>query len=191
MLEKHVSSKVGKSLRRLGYWSITQTDSTRSQCSRCKQWVMTYPPKGRPDILVLHPTSKSIVVEVKALKLRPEKKGSAKSFAFSEIDDSQRRWLDRWHAAGGKGYIALGVILEKPVNDELLGIWLVDWIDWLEMEDFMLEFQKSVPWDASTARFKAVRERDMDIPHMLAWFEMKHDQGDYWDLPKNATAIPE
>lgn len=188
MLEKHVSSKIGKSLRRMGYWDITQTDSTRTQCSRCRQWVMTYPPKGRPDILVLHPANRNIVVEVKALKLR---EGGPKSFPFSEIDDSQRRWLDRWHAAGGKGYIGLGVIQEKPGNDELLGIWLVDWIDWLEMEEDMGEYQKSIPWDASRARFKAVKENNMDIPHMLAWFEMNHDQGDYWNLQEHATAAPE
>jgi hypothetical protein len=191
MLESDISRKVRASLNRYGYWVITQTDASEGWCERCKAKVTIYPPSGRPDMIVIHPTGLSIVVEVKMFKLRPDKKGSPKSFPFDKIDDKQRSWLDNWHEAHGKGYIALGVVekLEERKKDKLLGIWLVDWIDWLDMEKDLREFQKSIPWNANRSRFEKVREHGYDIPRRLGWFSMTHLCGDTWELQKGSTAL--
>lgn len=187
MEEKTVRQMIGRSLRQMGYWPITQTDATRTQCPRCKAWVTAYPPKGRPDILVLHPRGASIVVECKVLKFKP---GKSKSFAFNQIDDAQRRWLDRWLDDGGKGYICLGVIQDNPNKDELLGAWLVDWADWRATEEKFEGIQASIPYTTAHTRTRYLIDNAMDMVTMFGPHALQRD-GEQFILPGWHSAIPQ
>lgn len=185
MVERDIRQKIFQNLRRLGYWPITQTDA--SVCPRCGALVK--PKIGRPDILVLHPTGLNIVVEVKTLSI----KGSKRSFSFAEISEQQRKWLNLWTYIGGHGFIGLGIIRkaeEDQVNDSLLGIYLVPWINWLAAEQDLLEIQKSIPYEAHTARSKRIREESLDITTLFSDYRLVHDEGESFDLPPGHLAEP-
>lgn len=184
MKEVDVRRAIGRSLRKLGYWDITQTDATKTQCERCKKWVMAYPPKGRPDILVMHPRGLNIVVEVKALM------PTDTSFAFSEITEEQRNWLNNWTEAKGRGFLGLGVITKHGSATWLEHIYLVPWADWLGVEETLTPIQASIPLDWQRSRFKAVKEGQLDILRLLQDWEMTREDAHIWRLPEGHQATP-
>ena len=177
MKEADVRLKVNHALRALGYWPIAQTDAVK--CGKCGN--LFYPKKGRPDLLCPHPTAVGIVVEVKTL--RPNET----SFSFSEIDESQRKWLDRWLDDGGRGYIALGIIRQHGKVQRLDHLYLVDWVVWLRMEGLIRTVQNSVPLSVDRCRSKALRERGLVITRLLSCEEMWRQDG-IWHLPSFHSA---
>lgn len=211
MNEADVRLKVGHSLRALGYWDITQTDlnapypiapvnkllgqligMTKRRPSIQKVVfalkavlgkAVARPPKGRPDILCLSTTSPSIVVEVKVV--RP----GETSFPFSRIDDSQRKWQDRWLDDGGRGYIALGVIRQHGKVQRLDHLYLVDWRAWRRTEGLITPTQASIPVCADKCRSKLLKEKNWVILHLLRPWEMVYEDK-LWRLPESHTAHP-
>jgi len=177
MNEADVRLKVNHALRALGYWPITQTDAVK--CSKCGN--LFYPEKGRPDLLCPHPTAIGIVVEVKTL--RP----GETSFSFSEIDESQRKWLDRWLDDGGRGYIALGVIRQHGKVQKLDHLYLVDWKAWIRTEGLISPTQASIPFDTDRCRSKLLREKNWTIFHLLSPWEMFYEGG-LWRLYESHSA---
>jgi len=169
--EADVRLKVGHALRALGYWDIHGTDAVK--CSKCGN--LFYPEKGRPDLLCLHPATASIVVEVKVL--RPDET----SFPFKEIDESQRKWLDRWLGDGGRGYIALGVIRQHGRVQRLDYLYIVDWDVWLMMERWISAIQGSIPFSVDRCRSTILKEHEWDILHLLLPWQMDYQQG-LWHL---------
>jgi len=184
MRELEVRTRIRGMLWRLGYWPITQTDATKTKCDKCGNWVMAYPPKGRPDILVLHPRGLNIVVEVKAIF--PDET----SFQFSKINEDQRDWLDLWAKDKGHGYLGLGVITKTGSKDRLDSIYLVDWKNWLEMEAKLRPIQASVPLDWERARFLAIKDGKLDIRRLLKSWKLTQDKKHRWVLPAGHTAHP-
>ena len=180
MNEADVRGKVFKTLRLLGYWPITQTDATI--CPRCRTKVK--PPIGRPDILVLHPTAKDLVVEVKAL--RP----ADTAFPFDRISPEQRKWLDRWEEVGGRGYIGLGAIRKHQSRDHLEYLWLVDWTDWKEIEGLVSPIQSSIPFAAGKGMRRAIQEHDYCLPAMLKPWALARQNG-AWEIPDAHSAWPQ
>lgn len=156
MKEKDIRLKINHLLRELGYWPITQTDAIK--CSKCG--TLFYPKKGRPDMLCLHPSAPSIVVETKALGVQTSQVGS---LSFSHITDEQREWLDRWALDGGLGLIGVGVIDKSGSRDKLLNLYLVPWQTWLAWEERVEPHQKSWPYTQYKGMRKALRWVTMDV----------------------------
>jgi hypothetical protein len=169
MRERDVTRKINKSLRKYGFWPVTQTDAVK--CGKCGN--LFYPKKGRPDILCLHPKRESTVVEVKVLK-------NKNCFSMNLIDEKQREWLSRWYEDGGLGYIGLGVIETHGKVDRLEALCLIEWPEWLELESELEGILKCVPWDAEKAGRVAVREQGIGIKQRLPHCCLIHTKGDIW-----------
>jgi len=136
-------------LRKTQYYPVTQTDA--AICPRCKAKVL--PIEGRPDILVPF-----VAVEVKILRLSEDK-----SFPFDRIKDNQRRWLNDFAELGFLGFIALGVIGRNRTDtmDCLLDLFLVEWRDWLGIEESCRPFQNSIPYQHGKGMRKAMESLDL------------------------------
>ena len=158
MNEKAVRGEVFRLMRRMWFWPITQTDVTR-----CPHGHLAYPKKGRPDIFGLNPTGRTIIVEVKILNLSKDK-----SFAFSNIEDEQRKWLSRWTEDGGWAYLALGTIGTKRGQRQL---WLVPWVVWQLTEKIVRKHQDSIPYIAGKGFKKEMQDDKIDILHLFPLFE--------------------
>jgi len=162
--EIDVRQKTYRLCRQLGYWPITQTDT--SICPKCHTKIK--PPISRPDIFVMHPTSRSVVIEVKALH------AGETSFPFSRIDDGQRRWLDRWAADGGLGFIALGVIRQHGQRQHLEHLYITPWEYWLGIEHLVGSVQESIPYQAGPGYSVILQEGKWDIVNLLepyCWYK--------------------
>jgi len=179
MKEIQVRQKLFRLLGDLGYWPITQMDT--AICGRCGAKIK--PPIGRPDIIALHPREHGIVVEVKTLTR------NATSFSFSNITPEQRRWLEGWCAAGGLGYIGLGVIRPAGKRDKLEHLYLVDWHAWWFMETLIEPIQASIPLVAGKGTRKALQETKSDIVTLLRPWELSRSQG-FWRLPPDHAIWP-
>jgi len=166
MNERTVRQDSYRLFRELGLWPITQTDA--QVCPRCGTIIK--PPKGRPDILVLNPTGPGLVCEVKAVH--------GKSFPTNEITPEQRRWLDRWTGAGGLGLLALGTLVPRQRR-----LWLVPWLEWLEVEGQIKPYQKSIPVVAEPGMRRVIQENHLDLEHLLQPWELRQNNG--WHLPEN------
>jgi hypothetical protein len=180
MKEVDVRRKIFRMLRLMGYWPITQTDATI--CPRCKTKVK--PPIGRPDILVLNPVGRTAVVEVKVLRRNDA------SFSFDRISPEQRRWLDKWEADGGLGYIALGAIRPHKSKDYLEHLWLVDWYRWKEIEGLVSPIQNSIPLVAGKGMRRELQVHHYDLTTLLDSWQVQHSSKE-WKLPAGHTVLPQ
>lgn len=173
MDETNVRRRIGRSLRRLGYLDITNTDAVK--CGHCGH--LYYPEKGRPDTLVLHPTGRSVVVEVKALK-------NINCFPMDRVTPEQRDWLsNRWMALGGLGYIGLGIIKTHGQQERLDDLYLIEWSAWLELESRLEGLLKCVPWDSQRSKVKAVREQQLGVKTAFARFRCTPISAKLWEFP--------
>ena len=180
MKEKDVRQKVFHTVRQLGYWPITQTDA--AICPRCRTKIK--PPIGRPDILVLHPMGRSIVIEVKAL--RPDEK----SLSFNSITPEQRRWLDRWQQDGGLGYLAIGALRRHNSKIYLEHLWLVDWWSWKEVEGLVSPIQNSIPLMVGKGMRRKLQDNRYDMVTLLDSWHLARDNGT-WQLSPGHSARPQ
>jgi hypothetical protein len=181
MNEADVRRKVYRLLRDLGYWPITQTDA--SVCPKCHTVIR--PPIGRPDILALHPTARSVVVEVKSLR-RTET-----SFPLDRVTPEQHKWLDRWEEAGGLGYLAPGVLRQHGSKDYLDGLWLVDWAAWKVAEGLVSPIQNSIPLMAKKGMRRELQEQQLDMLTLLQHWDLHGRMTGRWQLPDGHSAWPE
>ncbi|MBD3309510.1 hypothetical protein GF348_24235 [candidate division KSB3 bacterium] len=149
-------------------WPITQMDL--AICPRCHAKVK--PPIGRPDILVLNPLGRTIVIEVKAIR--------GGSFSFSDIRDEQRQWLDNWLEAGGFGYIAIGT-LKRPRR-----LWIVDWAVWRNAEKQIKPIQKSIPVVAGKGYNRELQDKNLDMSTLFVRHELEKIPYS-WELPEDHT----
>lgn len=173
MNEVNVRRRIGRSLRRRGYVDITNTDAVK--CGRCGN--LYYPEKGRPDMLVLHPIGRSVVVEVKALK-------NVNCFPMNRISPEQRDWLsNKWLAIGGLGYIGMGIIMTHGEQERLDDLYLVEWSAWLELEARLEGILQCVPYDAERGRSKAVKEQQLDMKTAFARFRCTPISARVWEFP--------
>jgi hypothetical protein len=144
-------------------YPITQTDA--AICPRCHAKIK--PPIGRPDIMVLNPWGPSYVIEMKAIR--------GGSFAFSQLEEQQRKWLTNWMEYGGLGYLGVGT-LERPRR-----FWLIDWDAWLRIEDLMGEVQKSLPVVAGKGYNRILQDNGWDFDHLCEPYELIRITGG-WEL---------
>lgn len=145
-------------------WPITQTNTT--VCPRCHTQIR--PPIGRPDILIVRSA-----IEVKVVGAKDT------SFAFSEINEDQREWQDKFLRDGKLGYIALGVIRQHGKVQKLDHLYMVPWAAWLETEDKIRPYQASIPVEATKGMRKELQEQHLDILTLLAPYEMERSNGVY------------
>lgn len=210
MNEANVRRKVYRLCKQHGYWPITQTDLYAPFNKALADkfigmligWTKKFPaisasvfglkgvldkatakpPKGRPDILVMHPTGLSVVIEVKALH------AGETSFPLDRIEDKQRKWLTRWADDGGRGYIALGVIRKHGSRDFLEHLYIVDWLRWCEVELETHKVQKSIPYISGPGFAKAFQDINHDILHLFETFEWYKDKGE-WHATDGAHSL--
>ncbi len=169
MKETEIRQEVYRMLHKdFALWPITQTDA--SICPRCHNVIK--PPGGRPDIMVLNPWGQSIVVEVKAIR--------GGSFAFSQIEEKQRKWLNRWEESDGRGFIAIGT-LERPRR-----LWIIDWFPWLRLEEVISEHQASIPVTAGPGYLRSLQDNNLDMDNLCKDFELNRITGG-WEMPKDHT----
>jgi len=161
MNESDVRRKIYRHYRHLGYWPITQTDAVKCACGR-----MFYPKKGRPDILLMHPKDRSMVCEVKALR------AGSTSFSFDEIDESQRKWLDRWEEDGGIGLIGFGIIRQHGKRQLLDNLYLIPWFQWKNIEEIVKPIQSSIPYKAGPGYKRELQDNKYDIENLFRTWEL-------------------
>ena len=129
MNEGDVRHDIYKMLQTYLYWPIHGKDATI--CPRCHIPIVDYE-QGRPDLIVLSPTGRTSVIEVKAVNMN-----TGHTLLMSKISDPQRKWLGNWKAAGGFGYLAVGTV--GTMKRE---IWVVDWPGWLMLEERAIQAGK-------------------------------------------------
>jgi hypothetical protein len=108
---------------------------------------------GRPDLVVMNPKGPGYYVEVKALNLDQNK-----SFAFSDITDGQRLWLDTWEEARAQGsWLAIGVYQQRHE------IYLIPWIAWTRVEAQVRPHQDSLPYTVGPGYLKELQSQGLDF----------------------------
>ena len=188
MNEGDVRLEVYHSLQGYGYWPLHGRDAIL--CPRCGAKILPQV-AGRPDLLVLDPIGKTLVCEVKAVNVE-----KALSFAFSLIEDDQRRWLNAWKDHQGQGYLALGTIGERPRR-----LWVVPWSEWITLEEQMkLGSFTSIPVDLTLYKkvSKAIPSFSIcdlfDGLYSLDWVTDTKVQGEkftgsHWEFPPNHEVV--
>lgn len=151
------------------YYPITQTDAL--PCPKCH--TLSKPPVGRPDIIVLNPTGRTVVVEVKALR--------GKSFSMDQIEEKQHKWLDRWANDSGYGYIAIGTMIPRHRR-----LWIIDWDFYREVEDLISPIQRTIPLVAGKGYRREMQDNHLDFKHLFPDWEMTRITGS-WEFPTNHT----
>lgn len=170
MNEASFRGEVFNLMTRSWLWPITQTDTV--VCYKCH--TLLRPPKSRPDILVLDPVGRSLVVEVKVFS-------RSGSLSFSEID-RQRNWLNMWAADSGQGYLAIGTVTGRAGTlKDPRRAWLVPWARWLAIERELSPIQKSLPLLAKKGMRKEIQARKLDALHLLRPWELTWRKGQ-WHL---------
>ena len=116
------------------------------------------PPSGRADIICHNPYGPSIAVEVKVFSSPTKGKAHPHGvrFAFSQIADNQRMWLNNHNAdspideytgeaSPALTYLALGTVSGRAGKDRYL--YMIPWGRWLQFEDTVRKFtgQESIP----------------------------------------------
>ena len=171
MNESNLRAILKECLQPHGYWPVTQRDA--SICTKCK--TRNYPKIGRPDQLVLHPTGRSCVIELKVLHRNET------SFKFEQIRPEQRRWLDAYTGACGAAYLGLGVIRPYGTKSTMKRFYIVPWPNWLVAETEIQPHQDSIPLYAGKGYKKALQEQQLDIVTLFANYEIGHNS--CWYLP--------
>jgi hypothetical protein len=149
-------------------------------CPKCKNKII--PEGGRAD-LTASPTESTIYAEVKVLRRDDT------SFAFLQIEDIQREWLDERLAQGTRVYLALGVIRPAGSRSKLEALYLVPWFVWECLEGITRERfgQESLPWIAGKGFSKEMQEQEWDIQHLLEPCLVSRTDGT-WRLPRQSSA---
>lgn len=186
MREADVRREIYNSLQGYGYWPLHLRDAIL--CPRCGTRVL---PKvaGRPDLLVLSPKIDSKVMEVKVVDL-----SKSKSFAFTQIEDDQRRWLNAWVDHGGLAYLGIGTINESPRR-----IWVIPWVLWRAREEVleMLGFT-NMPVDLSLYKNIAKNRPESDLEQDKQFqlirvtgkkIEGAKFSGPHWEFPEGHSII--
>jgi hypothetical protein len=112
------------------------------------------------------------VVEVKAVNLE-----KVKSFSFAEITPEQRRWLGAWAEGGGLGYLAIGTLGERPRR-----LWVIDWLEWLQIEERVSASQKSISVDGGQRHIS----KEHNIGILCSPWELWRVAGG-WEFPEGHT----
>ncbi len=158
MDEKAVRQKIYRMLyKTYNFWPNT---SDRARCRKCGTMPVE---KGTPDLLVMHPDAASIVIEVKIV--RP----SERAFPMRRIKADQRKWLDRWKADGGCGYLGLGIIVPAGSKHSLASLSLIPWDVWKRMEEDFKGIRVSIPMN------------NIDVSRLLHSFRVERVSG-RWQL---------
>lgn len=182
MDEGDVRLEVYHSLQGYGYWPIHGRDAIL--CPRCGSKILPAV-AGRPDLLVLSPVGTMAVMEVKVVNIE-----KALSFAFTQIEDDQRRWMNAWTEHLGNAYLALGTVGERPRR-----LWVILWDTWRSIEaDLRAEGFTNIPIDLSLYKHisKAVPTlavNAMDSECGMRWVTDTKIQGEkftgsHWEFPE-------
>lgn len=130
MQESDVMTATRHALMSRGYRPFHPTDGIL--CPKCHSRIVP-PSKGRPDLLILHPSGGSAVCEVK--DVNHAKRENA--LYFSEIKPEQREWLDSWDSSASSGlgaFLSIGLILPAVSRTILASVWVIPWQEWLVIE---------------------------------------------------------
>lgn len=181
MEEADVRREIYHSLQGYGYWPIHGRDAII--CGRCGNKMLPAV-AGRPDILILNPTGVTKVMEVKVVDVE-----RALSFAFSQIEDDQRRWMNAWVDVLGAAYIAIGTVNEFPRRT-----WVIPWKVWVAYEaQELADGRTYMPVDLSL--YKKIPEKGLvySLEYLGGNFKMVRILGDkiegdkftgaHWDFP--------
>jgi hypothetical protein len=119
------------------------------------------------------------VIEVKIVDL-----AKSKSFAFSQLEDDQRRWINAWvDQAHGLGYLAIGTINERSRRT-----WVIPWSMWIDLERRLIEQgHKNVPVALDLYKGRNYTRPGTSIAdNFNAYYQMVHvvgkkDSEDRWE----------
>lgn len=109
-----------------------------------------------------------------------EIKSAKTSFNFSDLRDNQREWIEQEAYANSKCRVWLWLFLGKnpPNYDPQKYLprraWLVEYWDWLAIEDVIKPIQNSLPYRAGKGYAKEMQGRCLDAEtllqgHVLTW----------------------
>jgi len=118
MHESELRQEIKRMLDKRGFWAYHPPDDIAKRIGFVS---------GRPDMFVLNPQCKTVIVEMKTFE---PKARIEEWFDPAEISDAQRDFLDRWvYDAEGKGFLGIGTLVGNPRR-----MWMVPWNEWVEME---------------------------------------------------------
>ena len=149
MLEEDVRREVSQMLRyRYGLWPQHIPD------------VKGVKRPGVPDLIVMNPRAPGYYIEVKAFFLDRKR-----SFDFRNIERSQRNWLTIWEEQRPNGsYLAIGA-----VNVPHRELWIIPWLEWLEIEETLKPYQKSLPFIAGKGYSSVLQDNGLDFRMVDRW----------------------
>ena len=206
MIEKNVRREIFHLMERLWLWPITQTDATTKMSKEVwnllkalerqttkKSLVyalktalggVTKPPIGRPDILVLNPVGRGLVIEVKVFDKPRDGRWAAASFDTKHITPEQRNWMRMWTADSGWGYLGLGTVHGLPNReDKPRMLWLIPWDAYLKAEKLVRSCDTStIPLTKVKGMRVALRESELWAMELFKPYAMVWDDG-RWHMP--------
>ena len=135
---------------------------------------------GRPDLVIMNPKGPGFYAEVKVLDYKREK-----SLSFSEINDSQRRWLSIWEEERKDGsFIVVGIINVSPRST-----YFIPWLKWLQLEEKVSEYANYLPFCAEKGTLIALQENKLDFS-LIEEYKLLYEKG-RWYLPELLEDIME
>lgn len=189
MNEADVRREVYHSLQGYGYWPLHGRDAII--CPHCG-WKVTPAVAGRPDLLILDPVSCTKVMEVKVVDI-----SKSLSFAFSQLEPDQRRWIEAWYQHEGLAYLTIGTINESPRR-----IWVIPWVVWRSVESIEQEQEGHTCMPVDLSLYKKIPDKTMVVsleseafrPFKLVRVLGKKIEGEkfsgpHWEFPEDHSLI--
>jgi hypothetical protein len=140
---------------------------------------------GRADLVVMK-RGRGCFVEVK---------NGRDSFAFSELRENQRQWIETIALPIYQTSVWIWLVLgSSPPHLDLLRYnirqaWLCPYHQFLEVEAKVLPYSGSIPYRAGKGYRKELQENHLDAMHLLARFALRWKQG-HWQLPQPHPFYP-
>ena len=185
--EADFNTEIVHLMAKLYYWPITGTDAF--VCQRCGH--VTRPKKGRPDILALGTSHKSLVIECKMVP-PPAREGAAPTFELASIEPKQRRWLTQYDKDSRpwdsddiyRSYLALctSTGTAGSINTPRRA-WLIPWMDWLLFEfalDDVKQGHKSIPLYNKKGQPRALQTAGFCLIDRLTQYELEWWPNEEW-----------
>lgn len=167
--------------------SIIRRDIYRMMRYRYGLWPDHFPDipgvkeAGRPDLIVMNPWGSGYYVEVKSMNLK-----RSTSFSFSDIYDSQRRWLSMWESLRPFGsWLGMGVYGDGPRS-----MYLIPWPEWLAVEERVSPYQNSLPWRVGPGYKTELQDECLDF-RLLREYKMLRISPDKRFEMESGWIVPE
>lgn len=158
MNEKSIQGEVVQSVKHWGGYAKKVMDG--HQCPKCGH--VTVPPAGRADY----------DCTLNEYGFKVEVKYAERSFPLSDFREDQREWAKWYVSIGGHYYLWLCMGKSIGALNRPRRAWLVPLRGWLALEAIVLQYQKSLPYQADKWYSKEMQQAGVDAVHLLQDFEL-------------------